>query len=312
MLKSCGNYVVYLLVRLLVCLLQSLSLKQCGKLAPNVAWLATDVLRIRRRVIDDNIRHAFPGIGKAEVRQLTLGMWEHLVLMVCEIALAPRRIHQTNWRRYVNLRNIRPMVRDLLDPRPTVVLSGHYGNFEIAGYMAGLFGFPSYTVARPLDNPFLDRWLKAFRERTGQYILDKSGSAPEIDRVLKRGDTMAMLADQFAGPKGCWVEFFGRPASYHKAIAVFSLTSGAPMVVSATRRTDGPLQFEMACYDRFDPADRDDPRGGGVKQLTQWYSQQLELAVREEPRQYWWVHRRWKEAPPAKKKKQGPKLAKAA
>ena len=85
--------------------------------------------------------------------------------------------------------------------------------------MLGILGFPTYTVARTLDNPYLDRFVNRFRAATGQHIIPKNGGYDQIVDVLARGGTMTFLADQYAGPKGCWVEFFGRPASAHKAIA---------------------------------------------------------------------------------------------
>src|SRR6185436_19397024 len=120
--------------------------------------------------------------------------------------------------------------------RPIVMVSGHFGNFEMGGYVAGLLGFPSHTVARTLDNPYLDRFIRRFREANGQFILPKNGSAGQIDSVLKSGGLLVALGDQHAGPKGCWVEFFGKPASYHKAISLFPLINGAPLLLVCARR----------------------------------------------------------------------------
>src|SRR6185503_2596959 len=116
-------------------------------------------------------------------------------------------IHDTNWREYVTLRDSDLIIRTFFDDRPTIVICGHYGNFELSGYVLGLFGFPTYTIARPLDNPYLNQWLNDFRGLTGQYILSKNGSAGQIQDILNRGGVLALLGDQYAGSKGCWVEF---------------------------------------------------------------------------------------------------------
>ena len=187
-------------------------------------------------------------------------------------------------------------VRHLMDPRPLVTVSGHFGNFEVAGILGGLMGFPSFAVARPLDNPLLDRFVNRFRQRTGQFILPKRGSAKQIDALLQQGGTLMLLGDQAAGPNGCWVEFFGRPASCHKAVALFSLVNRAPMMLSYCRRLDRPMQFELGITAVFDPQIDEI---SGVKELTQWYSEQLEQMIRQAPGQYWWLHRRWKSRPRA-------------
>lgn len=294
-----GHWLVYLLVRVLICFVQALRIETCARLARPLAVIATDILRIRGQVIDENLRCAFPEWTGQRRRHVTHQMWQHLILLVCEIAQVPRKIHETNWRKHIHLtgKSRRTFVRYFLDPRPLAVVSGHFGNFEVAGYASGLFGFPTVTVARPLDNPYLDRFLKRFRRATGQWILPKKGSAKQIAESLDRGYTLALLGDQDAGRKGCKVEFFGREASCHKAIAVFPLTSGAPLLVCYTKRVGRPLLFEMEVIGVADP-EQGGPHLEGIKPLTQWYNRKLEAAIRKSPEQYWWLHRRWKRRSP--------------
>src|SRR5262249_28272030 len=158
---------------------------------------------------------------------------------------------------YIRFKNEAPMMRELFRHRPRVFVSGHYGNFELAGYTLGLFGFPTFTVARPLDNPYLDRFVNHFRALKGQYILPKQGSANEAAALLAGQGTLGVLADQHAGPKGCWVDFFGRPASTHKAIAVFALSNSAPLMVGFARRVGQPLHYEMGLESMLDPNSTD-------------------------------------------------------
>lgn len=301
-LTLAGHFAVYLVVRTLVCVLQAVSMESCRRLAHGMGWLATDVLKFRFRVIDDNLRHAFPEMLPATRRELARGMWEHLFLMLAEIAHFPRKVHDTNWRDYIYFKNEAQMMRLLFSSRPKVFVSGHYGNFELAGYTMGLFGFPTFTVARPLDNPFLDRFVNHFRALKGQYVLPKQGSAQEAADLLEGRGTLGVLGDQHAGPKGCWVDFFGRPASTHKAIAVFALTNDAPLMVGYARRIGKPLQYEMGLETMVDPQTMD-PELKEVRALTIWFTQQLEEIVRAAPEQYWWVHRRWKDQRPRKAKK---------
>ena len=64
----------------------------------------------------------------------------------------------------------------LLDDRPLLLVSGHFGNFELAGFVLGILGFPTYTVARPLDNPYLHAFVNRFRGATGQHIVPTKGA----------------------------------------------------------------------------------------------------------------------------------------
>ncbi|MEZ6071201.1 MAG: lysophospholipid acyltransferase family protein [Pirellulales bacterium] len=225
-------------------------------------------------------------------------MWQHLFGMIVEIALLPRKVHRTNWRRFVRLGGRRRLMLRLLDDRPTIICSAHYGNFEVAGYVLGLLGFPTYTVARTLDNPFLDRFVNRFRGMTGQFILAKKGGYEKIVEVLESQGTMTFLADQYAGRKGCWVDFFGRPASVHKAIALFALNHDAPLAMGYARRVGGPLEYELVTPAVIDPRD-DRAEVQGARELTRWFTGEIEAFVREAPEQYWWLHRRWKDRRPA-------------
>lgn len=293
----------YALVRLIVSVVQVLPVEHCHRLAHFLAWLFNDVLRFRQKVIDGNISAVFPEMTADQRLGMSRQMWSHLVMMAFDIIHAPRKIHHTNWRNYVNIRDIGLMTRYLIDYRPLIAVTGHYGNFEIAGYVTGLLGMPSYSVARTLDNPWLDRFVNEFREFNGQFIIPKDGSSGQIQEVLESGAILTILGDQHAGTKGCWIDFMGRPASCHKAVALFSLKSAAPMMVSYCRHTDRPLHFEIGCTGVADPmivgAELRD-----VKKLTQWYNDRMADAIRIDPSQYWWVHRRWKEQQPRKRAKQ--------
>jgi KDO2-lipid IV(A) lauroyltransferase len=301
-MRNAVDFLVYVIVRLFVCTVQALSLGTCQRVARSLAWIACDVVGVRRRVIQENLQRAFPDMCPDERSTLARRMWEHLFLMVCEIAHAPRKIHDTNWRDYIRFHNHEPMMRLLWSQRPKVFVSGHYGNFELAGFTMGLFGFETYSVARPLDNRYLDRFVKQFRESKGQHILPKQGSADEIAELLARHGTLSVLADQHAGPKGCWVDFFGAPASTHKAIALFSLANDAPLAVGYARRLDKPLHYEMAVAAITEPSQLA-PQDRGLSELTRWFTSVLEEIIRASPEQYWWLHRRWKGAPPARAKR---------
>jgi KDO2-lipid IV(A) lauroyltransferase len=299
-MKQLMDWLVYLLVRIFVCIVQALHLDTCHSVARFLAIVACDIVRLRHRTVDDNIRHVFPELSPKERQALARRMWEHLLLMVCEIAHAPRKIHETNWRRYFRIHRKRETVEYLLGARPVVLVSGHFGNFEITSYILGLLGFPSYSIARALDNPYLDRYLNGFRGAYGQFILPKEGSSAQIDAVLNAGGAIALLGDQHAGRKGCWIDFLGRPASCHKAVALFTLLSGAPLLVSYGKRIGGPLQFEIGVHEVADPNVGGEELAS-VKSLTQWYNDRLEEIIRTAPEQYWWVHRRWKGQPPGKR-----------
>lgn len=293
----------YLAVRVAMSLILAVSIQTCHAVCCWLAWLMCDVVRLRHQLIHDNLRIAFPEASEAERSRIARRMWEHLLLMTCEIAHAPRKIHETNWRKYVHVHRKRELIRAFLEPRPKVIVTAHLGNFEIGGYVTGFWGFPTFTVARPLDNPHLDRLVNRFRESMGQVIIPSHGSAELADTLLGTGGTLVLVGDQHAGTKGVWVDFLGRPASCHKALALFTLLNKAPMLVTYVRRTGRPMRFEVGLADCYDPAQPGEDDLGGVTELTQWYNDVLEDEIRRSPEQYWWLHNRWREAPATRKRR---------
>lgn len=309
LLRTPSHFVSYVFVRLFVGVIQTLPLDMGDSMCRLMAVLISRHVKIRHRTTSANLARVFPDASEQEHLAIEAAMWHSLLLMVCEIAWAQRRLHLTNWKQYVRFKNSPDILRNCLSKRPTVMVTGHFGNFEIGGYTAGLMGCESTTIARRLDNPFVDAWVHRFRSAKGQRMIDKEGCAMEVDQHLADAGTLAILADQHAGPKGCWTNFLGVPASCHKALALFSLGSGATMLAGTTRRIDGqPMKFETACVAYVDPLD--DPQGHceSVTSLTKWYNNQLAKSVGEAVEQYWWLHRRWRQPPPRVAKR----LAKAA
>jgi KDO2-lipid IV(A) lauroyltransferase len=310
MLRTLIDFCVYLIVRVLIAVIQALPLGACEEIADALATLAGRVLRIRGSVVEENLRIAFPNISDQERDAIVWQMWRHLILMIVEIAQTPRKIHETNWKEHSHIINQEQFVRTLLSGRPLVVISGHFGNFELGGYLMGLFGFPTYTVARTLDNKYLDRFVNDFRGRTGQYMLPKQGSGADIQKVLERGGILTLLGDQHAGQRQCWVNFFGKPASTHKAVSVFSLGNKAPTMVSYARRLDRILHYEVGPEAMCDPGAAAFELGT-IPLLAQWYTDHLESLIRRSPGQYWWLHRRWKGEPGVRRKRDVKKLSEA-
>lgn len=297
MYRKSLDFIAYCMMRSLIALFQVMPLDMADSFCRLLAAVLSRPGGVRRGTFDQNMRLIFPDSTPRQRQLLCRAMWHHLMLMVCEIAWAPRRLHLANWPRVLRLRNNRELLKHLLSERPAVIVTGHFGNFEIGGYLVGLMGFPTVTIARRLDNEPLHRYLEQFRSTHGQFMVDKEGCAPLIDRHLSQAGTLSLLADQHAGKKGCWSKFMGADASCHKALALFALTSGAPLLVAATRRAGRPMFFETDCCAVADPLH--DPEGtcSGVRGLTQWYNHRLAEAIAPAVEQYWWVHRRWRRKP---------------
>lgn len=293
------DYSVYLLVRGVVCVLQMLSVGASLRLADALAWLARHVNRRHRRVADDNLRHAYPELGDGQRARLVAAVYRHFFRMMLTMVHLPRCYHVTSWRRYLDITPGVPLIEALISGRPVLLVTGHFGNWELGGYTLGVFGFRSHAIFRPLDNPYLDRFLRQFRQRTGQGLLAKQGDFERMEAILSAGGVIATLGDQDAGQRGLYVDFFGRPASTHKAIALLALEHGAPLVVLGLPRVAAPLFHHLVVSDVIDPLDYAG-RPDAVTAMTQRFTSAFERLIRDHPDQYLWLHRRWKHQPKVK------------
>lgn len=294
------DLVVFILVRSLIALIQALPFSMGMSLARVIAWLAYQVDRRHRRVALQNLESAFGDeYSDVERDRLVRRVYEHFARMIVEMVWIPRRLTVRNWKRYASLKNQEDAVRLFMEHRPTIIVTGHFGNWEMAGFLLAGLGLKSYAIARDLDNPYLHRYLLRFRQWTGQTILSKTGDFERIQKALVDRRVLIMVGDQSAGPRGYFVDFFGRPASTHKSIAILSMQYDAPIVVGCARRDREGFHYEVSSSSILDPRDYQD-RGDGAWAMTRDFTALLEEVIRRSPEQYLWLHNRWKHVPPAR------------
>jgi KDO2-lipid IV(A) lauroyltransferase len=216
-------------------------------------------------------------------------------MLAIDVFSTPRLVKKHNWRKYSRYKNIERAKWLMQQGQGLLMVTGHYGNFEILGYLMSLFGFEIYSIARPLDNRFISRYLYGVRQRMGQKIIDKKGAAELMGKIAAKGSTLGFIADQDAGKKGIFVDFFGRKASTYKSIGLLALTYNLPIVVGCSRRVGNQFFFEIEATYIFPQewADKDDP----LQWITAEYTKEIENFIRKDPTQYWWLHRRWKHRP---------------
>jgi KDO2-lipid IV(A) lauroyltransferase len=217
-------------------------------------------------------------------------------MLAIDVLLTPRLVKRYNWRNYSQYKNVERTKWLMQEGRGLLIVGGHYSNFEIVGYLMGLFGFNVYSIARPLDNKFINKHLYEVRRRMGQKIIDKKGAAELMGKTASSGATLCFIADQDAGKKGIFVDFFGRKASTYKSIGLIAATNNIPIVVGYSRRVGNRFYFEIGVNRIIFPEEwigLDDP----LEWITAEYTKAIENFVREDPSQYWWLHRRWKHRP---------------
>ncbi len=301
-----ADYIVYVIVRYVVCVVQLLPWSLALGLARGLAWLLFRIDRKHRLIAIDNVRHAFPDLDNEAVDGLVRASFVHLTTMVVEMIRMPRFVRPDNisdYFRHAQPDDLELIRRWVATGRPRLAMMGHFGNWEVLGYATGMAGFKGGIVARRLDNPYLDRFLARFRRMSGLELLDKNADYALILDMLGRGIGLGMVGDQDAGPRGMFVNFFGRPASTFKSIALLCLEYNAPIMIFGAVRVGHPMQYVIYLEDLILPEDYAD-RPDAPRAITERYTQALERLIRRHPEQYFWLHRRWKTQPKVREKKQ--------
>jgi len=291
------NWLTYIAVRIIGMILQMFPINLNLKTARLMGWIWYRIMRRHRERAKEHLRLAYGSeLDQEQIEQMSLQSLQQLTMMAVESIFTPRLINEWTWPRYVKLKNIDQALDALLSERGAIMLTGHYGNWELLGIMLTAIGFPITAVMRPLDNPYLNDHLMDVRARRGLKLLYKKGAAQSADEILSSGGILCFIADQNAGRKGEFVDFFGQKASTYKSIGLLAMEHNVPVIVGYARRLSPNFEYEVGCNRVIMPSEWKKHQNE-LHWLTQEYTRAIEMFVREAPEQYLWIHRRWKSQP---------------
>ena len=287
----------YIAVRAVFAIMQLFPLESNLRTA---RWLARLWPRIMPRHRERAVAHLTASFGDAytpeRIGALADRCLESVTMFAVEAVCLPRLVNAETWSQYVRLVDLEETVRLIVDGRGLILVTAHYGSFELAGHLLACFGLDPAAVMRPLDNVYLNRMIVRSRQTHGMQLLDKKGATARAEELLAEGTLLAFIGDQDAGRKGVFVDFFGRQASTYKSIGLLAITTDTPIVVAYARRQGHRARYDVGVQRVIHPhewADQDDP----LRWVTQAYTSAIEAFVREAPEQYLWIHRRWKSQP---------------
>lgn len=261
-------------------------MRQCA----DVAFLAGQG---RRNLAVDNILTSGVCTSRREALRVARESYRHFAVLVVESLKTAVLFRDEAWRERVDVVLPPAMEQDLKDPERGVVLaSGHLGNWEVAAQVFSRFKAVA-GITRKMTNPYVEQLVQRRKPRERFRLIPKRESSPTrfLD-VLKGGEALAFMMDQHAGGRGMIVDFFGRPASTHTAVAMLPLITGAPLYFGTCFRT-GPMRYELRAVGPI-PCARTGDRDRDVRDVLCRLNEALERDIRLAPEQYLWGHRRWR------------------
>ena len=248
---------------------------------------------MRRELVLANLARAFPEKDDAWRRRVARDSYRHLGReALAMVALGARSAEEIRDRTPIT--GWDELQAALARKRGVVMVTAHFGNWEIGGASVAVRGVGVDAVVQRQRNRLVDREIVATREKLGVRIIDRRKAPKLVLPALQAGRLVGFVADQDAGRHGVFVPFFGTPASTHRGAALLALRADAPLFVGvAPRRPDG--RYDCRTYEI--DVDRSGPTDEVVLRMTAAFTRAVETEVRKDPEQYFWLHRRWKTRP---------------
>jgi len=245
-----------------------------------------------RNLTIHNLQRAFPTRAPRELRRIARGVFRHFGRLLMEV-LRFNSLSADEKRGLVEFEGDDRVRHALAQGRGVLIVTGHFGFWELQGMAHGLALPPINVVARRLDNPGLNDLLERVRQHTGNTVIYRHNGLRRIMRALNSNQGVAVLIDQHMGSSDAViVDFFDRPAATTSAVAALALRTGAAVIPAfSLPMENGRYRF---IYEHAVPLpDPESP--DAIRELTQKCTDVLEMYVRRYPELWLWMHRRWRD-----------------
>jgi len=245
----------------------------------------------KKHIARKGLETAFPDAPKEKIDALLKAQWNNLGRTFAEFPF----LHKLDVRegtsrvKVVGTEHLKAVINS---DQAYVIISGHFANWEIMAMVLTQWGLNVQITYRPINNPHIDKRVRSQREAYGtRLMVPKSGpkGAKQLLAALEKRESIALMNDQKFN-QGISVPFFGEPAMTAPGPTRLAISSGAQILpLSLTR---DKANFVMTVHEPYhvkDSGNRAEDTANGVQKINQF----MEDRIRENPAQWFWVHRRW-------------------
>ena len=285
---------INLLCRLVIAGIQLLPLTTVARLGRMVGGLVYRLDARHRRVVVDNLTRCFgtektPEEIAAIARENLCRIGENFLSAVKTSAMSAAELkpHVT----FAGLEQL-PQKQGDAPLRNVVVAIGHFGNFELyARIQDERPDYHSATTYRALNQPVLNEMMQALRNTSGCQYYERRADGGRLRAAMNRGGVMlGLLADQSS--RGLRAPFLGHDCNTGLGPAVLALRYQAELYSAICYRV-GLAQWRVELGAPIATHEDGHPRSSEA--IMREVNLALEAAVRRDPANWFWVHRRWKD-----------------
>ena len=269
---------------------RSATLALGGRLGALIFWLA----RRQRELACQQLQRSLDLPDERRIRAIAKQCFENLGKTVLEFMQFPR-MNSKKIQQYISFEGIQHAEQALAQGKGAIILTGHFGNWELlaAGISATIA--PLTPIVRELRSPRLNALVSSYRERAGYATIDRDTGIRHALRCLKRNELLGIVADVDTSVSGVFVDFFGQPAyTPYSPVAIALKTGAAILPTFIVRQSDGS---HRAIIEPPLVLQRTDVKEKDLVTNTQKFTKIIESYIRRYPTQWIWMHRRWKTQP---------------
>ena len=264
-----------------------------GRVLGTLTWLTA---RRVRAVAESNAMGAL-GLSRKEASRLVHRVCKNFGANFVEDLMLPRILRRKSLRDFSHVEGEEHLHAALAKGRGAIMVTGHFGNWELAGLALAHVMGEAMAVARPLANPYVEAHALAWRKKAGLTIVTRRGALRHVIRHLQAGGCAAMLIDQNQRSGGVFVDFFGRPAATVPSPAMLALKYDVPVLMGYSWRQGRGSFHCFRCDPPFELIRTGDYQAD-VAANTALFTRRIEEIIRERPDQWFWLHSRWRKRPP--------------
>jgi len=289
----------YLVARALLAILALLPLSFARRVAVAGSRVLFACLPRLRRIGLRNLELAFSDLSPTERRQLLEQSFENFGRIIADFAHFPR---STPTDLAARVESSLPQAWETryrtakVAGRGVIFVTPHLGNWEMLALAMSAIFEPIAYLARPLDNPLLDRYTSRVRSRFGNRPINKRDSVLQGLAILDGGGNLGLLADVNTLQRdGVFVPFFGHLACTTRSVAMLALRTDALIVpVCCVWNTN---RYRILVGEPVEAVRSASYAKKNIIDTTALYTAEIEKFIRDYPGQWIWIHRRWKTRP---------------
>ena len=179
------------------------------------------------------------------------------------------------------------------DGKPIILISAHFGNMEMLSCYLNKFVTSIVQVARQSNFEKIDDFIIHAREDSGAKIVFRDGAVKKLVKALMKKEVVSLIIDQNINKReGLQVEFLGKKAHQTPTAAMLSRKFDAYVVPVAIFNEEN-YKYKIKIYNPIEPI-KTDNNENDIKELSQLHANAISAIIRENPKQWFWPHKRFK------------------